>query len=172
MSIILSVLCAVMAPSCAKTPDNPYRPTNVEYSLVQVDPLVKIMKEDKIVEEYVETADVARGETVSFQLVFKTNVPVNDVMIEPGELTNGTTSIPYGIKAFEKYIRGGLHLTPAGDDAILPITDEYPDCLDETELINVPSGFKQPIWVTYQIPRDATPLLDLNSSILLYNYII
>ena len=157
MSIILSVLCAVMAASCAKTPDNPYRPTNVDYSLVQVDPLVKIMKEDKTVEEYVETADVARGETVSFQLVFKTNVPVNDVMIEPGELTNGTTSIPYGIKAFEKYIRGGLHLTPAGDDAILPITDEYPDCLDETELINVPSGFKQPIWVTYQIPRDATP---------------
>ena len=155
-NLIYCIILGLTLASCSKGgAANPYRPDIVEYSLVQVDPLVKIMKEDRTVEEYVEAADVARGETVSFQLVFKSNVPVKDLMIEPGKLTCGSYEISHGIKAFERYIRGGLHLTPAGDDAILPASDEYPDCLDETELTAVASNYKQPVWVTYKIPEDA-----------------
>ena len=155
LNIIVFALSVVIAASCSEEEANPQRPDNVECTLVQTDPLVKIMKEDKTVQEYTETADVARGEVVSFQLAFRSNVPINELMVEPGKLKCGNYEIPFELKAFERYIRGGLHLTPAGDDAILPPTDEYPDCLDEVETINVRSKFKQPIWVTYRIPYDA-----------------
>lgn len=152
--LIVSALLLLLPAGCTGKDNGPQRPDRVEMEFVQTDPLVKIMKEDRSISGFDEAADAAKGETVSFQLVFRSNVPVSGLKIEPGNLKCGGTEIPYSVKAFEKYIRGGLHLGPAADDAILPVSDEYPDQLDECETVDVPANFKQPVWVTYRIPRE------------------
>ncbi|MCL2117758.1 MAG: DUF4091 domain-containing protein [Planctomycetaceae bacterium] len=122
---------------------------------VQLDPLEKVFTEESYFVENPETAAVAKGETATFQFVIRSAYPIQELKIEAGNLMNGDQRIAATLKAFVGYIRAGNHAGKLSKDAVLPISDYYPDCLQEIDSIDVPPMQNQPVWVSYAIPRDA-----------------
>ena len=127
---------------------------------VQLDPLEKVFTEELTFVETSDTAAVAKGETATFQFVIKSIYPVSDLKIEAGNLVNGERQIAATEKAFVGYIRaggsytgywGGLH----SKYAVFPVSDLYPDILQEVETMDVAALSNQPLWIGYTIPRDA-----------------
>ena len=122
---------------------------------VQLDPLEKVFTEQLHFIETPDTAAVAKGETATFQFVVRSAYPIQGLKIKAGNLANGNRQIAAMLKAFVGYIRAGNHAGVPSKDAVYPVSDLYPDCLQELESINVASGQNQPVWVSYAIPRDA-----------------
>ena len=122
---------------------------------IQLDPLDKVFTEEAYFVENTDTAAVAKGETATFQFLIKSVYPILDLKIEAGNLTNGDRQIVATLKAFVGYIRTGDHTRiERSKDAVFPISDLYPDCLQELESIDVASMSNQPVRVSYDIPRD------------------
>ena len=69
----------------------------------------------------------------------------------------GSTSVPASLEAFIDYIRAGFHAAPSSQDAMFPASDMYPDCLKDGVTKNIVSGYRQPVYVTYDIPETAEP---------------
>ena len=123
---------------------------------VQLDPLQKVFKEELHFIEVADKAAVAKGETATFQFVVRSIYPIADLKVEAGDLINGDRQIAASLKAFVGYIRAGNHASTRSKDAVLPISDLYPDCLPEVEAMDVASMSNQPVWVSYAIPRQET----------------
>lgn len=122
---------------------------------VQLDPLEKVFTEESYFVENPDTAAVAKGETATFQFVLRSAFPIQGLKIEAGNLVNGNQQIAPVLKAFVGFIRAGVHTVEHSKDAVFPVSDYYPDCLQEVESMDVPPMQNQPIWVSYSIPRDA-----------------
>ena len=129
---------------------------------VQLDPLQKVFKEELYFVETPDTAAVAKGETATFQFVLRSIYPIQDLKVEAGNLISGDRQITATEKAFVGYIRAGVHAgvhegihAAKSIDAVYPLSDLYPDCLQEVASINVASMSNQPVWIGYAIPRDA-----------------
>jgi len=122
---------------------------------VQMDPLEKVFTEESYFVENPDTAMVAKGETASFQFVIRSVYPIQGLRIDAGNLVSGDRQIAATLKAFVGYIRAGNHANPHSKHAVFPVSDYYPDCLQEVEFIDVPPMQNQPVWVSYSIPRDA-----------------
>lgn len=158
IKLFLTPAVLVMAVCCSSAKDNPTPgPKPVpdgtgELTLVRIDPTVKVFKENKFFDPYSDAEEAARGETVSFQFVLTGSDALTGVKIEPGNLKCGASSIPYTLKARERYVTAGLHLAPAGSDSVFPASDQYPDCLDEAETFDLAAGENLPLWVSYTIP--------------------
>lgn len=123
----------------------------------QVDPLKKVFKEQLYFEEIRDTMAVAKGETASFQLVFRSIYPVKDLRIESGELTCGDSSIPASLEAFVGYVHVPdkfLSGIPSNEQ-LTTVSGYYPDPLWEEESYDVASMSNQPVWINYAVPRDA-----------------
>ncbi|MDR0742819.1 MAG: hypothetical protein LBF05_00460, partial [Tannerella sp.] len=77
---------------------------------------------------------------------------------EAGDLVDGDNNrIVPSLKAFVGYIfAGGKHVKDRSRDNLYPISDLYPDCLEEIETKDIAAGVNQPVWVNYAVPRDAT----------------
>ncbi len=127
-----------------------------EIPCMQVDPLAKIYLEDNSFPTFAEVLPYAKGETASFQFVVRYANAIENMQIEAGVMTNGSTTISPSLVAFERYTRAGLHLAPYSNVAFFPASDKYPDCLDESESMSVPANTNQPLWVNYAIPKTAT----------------
>jgi hypothetical protein len=129
---------------------------------VQIDPLEKVFKEQMYFVESNDTAAVAKGETASFQWVFRSVYPVKNLKIEAGDLTNGTHRIQAGLKAFVGYMKTSADCHTCGSDKLPskkfydPVSDLFPDPLLEIETIDASSQSNQPVWVSYTVPRDAS----------------
>lgn len=124
----------------------------------QIDPLVKVFQEDRDFSDNPLTIEVARGETASFQfLLVPDNTAVYGCGISAGPLMCGSTSVPASLEAFIDYIRAGFHAAPSSQDAMFPASDMYPDCLKDGVTKNIVSGYRQPVYVTYDIPETAEP---------------
>jgi len=125
---------------------------------VQLDPLDKVFTEESYFVENFDTAAVAKGETATFQFVIKSSYPIQGLKIEAGNLINGDRQIVATEKAFVGYIRAGNHTGFHGShskDAIFPVSDLYPDCLQEIDYMDVAPMQNQPMWIGYTIPHDA-----------------
>ena len=123
---------------------------------VQQDPLKKVFTEELSFVENTDTEAVAKGETATFQLVVRSAFPIQGLQVDAGDLAGGDRKIAATLKAFVGYILAGNHANPRSKDAVFPVSDLYPDCLQEVESIDVPPMQNQPVWVSYAIPRDAT----------------
>ncbi len=152
VSGIVPVLCWSCDNPSADAPDEYVDPV---VECFQLDPLVKVFQEDKVFADNPVVAEVARGETASFQFVIRSNVSVKGCSVAAEPLESGTASIRPSSEAFVGYIRAGMHLTPASEDALFPASDEYPDCLEDVETMDMAAGFNQPVYVTYEIPETA-----------------
>ncbi|MDR2816957.1 MAG: DUF4091 domain-containing protein [Proteiniphilum sp.] len=126
-------------------------------TVVQVDPLKKVFKEQLFFEDNKDTAAVAKGETASFQFVFRSIYPVKNLKIEAGELMNGNHRIPSSLEAFvgHVYIPGNFLSHTPSQNRLAPVSGYFPDPLWEIESTDVASMSNQPLWVNYAIPRDA-----------------
>lgn len=128
---------------------------------IQLDPLEKVFKEQMYFVENTHAAAVAKGETASFQWIFRSLYPVENLKVEAGDLINGNNCIPASLKAFVGYVKAGSGCHSCGTDRLptkkyyAPVSGLYPDPLLEMETINVPSMSNQPLWLGYTIPRDA-----------------
>ena len=122
---------------------------------VQLDPLQKVFKEELHFVETPDTAAVVKGETATFQFVLRSIYPIKDLKVEAGNLVNVNQKIAATEKAFVEYIRAGNHASNRSIDAVIPVSDLYPDCLLEVESIDVASMSNQPVWLGYAIPCNA-----------------
>lgn len=160
---VLTGLTALFNCSCERAADG--------ISVYQVDPLKKVLKEQSYFEDSDDTLAVAKGETASFQLVFRSIYPVEDLEIEAEPLSlhdsgsnshfsssgRGEVSIPASMTAFVGYVHVPdkfLAGNPS-DQQIKTVSGYYPDPLWEKESMDVPSMSNQPVWINYSIPRDA-----------------
>jgi hypothetical protein len=132
-------------------------PTVVPDSItcVQVDPLVKIFKEDETFPETSDSAHVAKGETASFQFVLRSENPISNLQVAAGDLVNGNRRIPSSLKAFTGYHQVGMYAPTPSRDVLRPASGFFPDYLQETESLEVDALSNQPVWINYDIPRDA-----------------
>ena len=138
---------AMLIVGCSYSAENAVR-------CVQLDPLEKVFTEESYFVENIDTASVAKGETATFQFVIKSAYPIQGLKIDAGNLINGDRKIVATLKAFVGYIRAGNHANPHSKEAVFPVSDYYPDCLQELESIDVPPMQNQPVWVSYAIPRN------------------
>ena len=122
---------------------------------VQLDPLQKVFKEDFFFVEVPDTAAVAKGETATFQFVLRGIYPIQGLKVEAKELVCGGNRIAASYKAFAGYIRAVTHARFRSRDAVFPSSDLYPDCLLDIKSIDVAAMSNQPVWVCYDIPRNA-----------------
>ncbi|KAA6325560.1 hypothetical protein EZS27_025242 [termite gut metagenome] len=128
---------------------------------VQVDALEKVFKEQLHFVESTDTAAIAKGETVSFQWVFRSTFPVTNLKIEAGDLANGDIRIPAGLEAFVGYVQATSDCHTCGNNNLPikkiydPISRLFPDPLLDIEAINVPALSNQPLWISYNVPRNA-----------------
>jgi len=141
-------ICILLLTGCGQPSEN-------TVICVRKDPLEKIFTEESYFEENTDTMVVAKGETATFQFVIRSAYPIQGLKIEAGNLTYGNVRINATLKAFVGYIRAGNHAENRSKDAVIPVSDYYPDCLQELESIDVPPMQNQPIWINYAIPRDA-----------------
>ena len=123
---------------------------------IQLDPLKKVFKEELYFEENRDTADIAKGETATFQFVLRSIYPIQNLKVEAGDLVNDDQHIAATLKAFVGYIRAGRNSAQPSKDSFRPLSDLFPDCLQEVETIDVPALSNQPIWVAYNVARDAS----------------
>lgn len=122
-----------------------------------VDPLEKVLREQKQFTEVRGPLDVAKGETASFQFVVRSGQPLMDLKVEAGDLSCGTCSIPAEFTAFVGYVGvdpASFSKIPS-KDKIISGSSYYPDPLIERETVNVSASDNQPIWISYRIPKDA-----------------
>lgn len=120
----------------------------------QLDPLQKVFQEDRVFIENDVVAEVARGETASFQFVLTTNVDVMNCTVTAEPLSDGVNTLDPALKAFVDYVLAGKHLTPVSKDALLPASDYYPDCLKEVDSRDIEAHYNQPVYVEYDIPSE------------------
>ena len=149
--VLFLITSAILFSGCSHSVEN-------TILCVPLDPLEKVFTEESYFVENPDTAAVARGETATFQFVIKSVYPIQCLKVEAGDLSNGNRQITATLKAFVGYIRAGSHagfFGPASKDAVFPVSDLYPDCLQEVECIDVASMQNQPVWIDYTVPRDA-----------------
>jgi hypothetical protein len=150
---VFVLLLAVTGCNRIKTDDAVY--------CVQLDPLEKVFKEQLYFVENGDTAAVAKGETASFQWVFRSVYPVKNLKIEVGDLTSGNQRIPANLKAFVGYVKAPYKCHTCGSEQLPqrdfydPVSDLFPDPLPDIETIDVSAMSNQPVWVSYTVPRDA-----------------
>jgi hypothetical protein len=148
----IATLLAIAGCNGTKTDDAVY--------CVRIDPLEKVLKEQPYFVESSDTAAVAKGETASFQWVFRSIYPVKNLKIEAGDLTNGPHRIPADLTAFVGYVKGnGYHTCGGGQPPsgkyYSPESGLFPDPLLDVEKMDVASLSNQPLWVDYAVPREA-----------------
>ena len=146
--VITFLMCVLLISGCNRSND--------EVLCIQLDPLKKVFKEELYFEENRDTADIAKGETASFQFVLRSMYPIQNLKIEAGDLVNGDQRIVATLKAFVGYIRAGRNSDQPSKDSFRPLSDLYPDCLQETETIDVTALSNQPVWIAHYVPRDAS----------------
>ncbi|MDR3132422.1 MAG: DUF4091 domain-containing protein [Prevotellaceae bacterium] len=131
--------------------------TNDEIMCVQLDHLDKILKEFTYFEEKNDTMEVAKGETATFQFVLRSIYSIKNLKIEALNLTKENNKIPPALKAFVGYVRLGQYSDLPSKDRLLSPSGYFPDQLFDIESIDVASLSNQPVWITYPIPKDASP---------------
>ena len=149
-SFACCLFVAVLTVSCAGNPKN-------AVSLIQVDPLKKVFKEQLYFEETPDTIAVARGETASFQLVFRSTVPVKGLSFDAGVLEKDGCAIEPSLKAFVGYVYVPERFMSAdpSDKRLTSVSGYYPDPLWETETVDADALSNQPLWIGYRIPDEA-----------------
>jgi len=128
-------------------------PSQDEVECFLIDPLEKILKEPIYLEDYSYTADVAKGETASFQFVIRSKYHIRDLKFEATDLTDGNQIIPVGLKAYVGYVYQGRSTPNPSKDRLISPSGFFPDPLLEIETIDVPAMSNQPIWINYTVPR-------------------
>lgn len=129
-------------------------------NLWAVDPLVKVFRDAKPDGEAEATADAARGEHASFQLVVRSDEPIEELQAEVGPLkleTDAKIAIGGAAVRFVGYVPVDKPIPSPPKDQLRKPPADFPDPLLEQPTIDVAAGQTQPIWITLPVPADARP---------------
>jgi len=123
-----------------------------------VDPLEKIFKETAFFREITPVAHVARGEHATFQWVVRSMEEyLEGLKLEVVDLSNNNNLLSNIKVGYVGYVSVGRNTPNHSRDRLRPISGLYPDPILENETVNVMANETQPVWITIEIPKDATP---------------
>jgi hypothetical protein len=123
-----------------------------------VDPLEKVFKETAFLREITPIAHVARGEHATFQwIVRSTENYINDLKLEVRNLSHDSNALSNIKVGYVGYVSVGRNTPNHSRDRLRPISGLYPDPILEKESMNLMANETQPIWITVEIPKDASP---------------
>ena len=123
-----------------------------------VDPLEKIFKETAFFRERAAIAHVSRGEHASFQFAVRSMEEyIEDLKLEVTDLSNGSFVLSDIKVGYVGYVRVGRNTPNHSRDRLKPISGLYPDPILEVENVDLMANETQPVWVTVEIPKDASP---------------
>jgi len=142
-----------------------------------VDPLIKVFRDSPVEGDAAATADVARGEHASFQVVV-TSAPVDiksvrcsatpfklvryrdgslPQRIHPYPVSAGVESTTAPTVRFVGYVGSSVSAPEPSHDQLRPAPAMYPDPLLPDAKVDVHAGDNQPIWLTASVPWELTP---------------
>ncbi|MBK6929739.1 MAG: DUF4091 domain-containing protein [Saprospirales bacterium] len=124
----------------------------------QVDPLEKVLRESRAFLESTGPAEVARGETASFQLVWLNPAATDDLTVEALPLRNGAARLPVTRIGYAGYVHVGRQTPTPSKDKIASPSGFYPDPLPGVQAgMQLPAGELQPFWLSVAVPAGAAP---------------
>ncbi len=123
------------------------------------DPLTKVFRDSGPEARAAFRAEVARGETASFQICVRATGPVTGLKAEVSLLKRGWGPQALTPKSprFVGYVPVDRPTQKPSKDQLRKPPADYPDPLLEVASVDVGSGQTQPIWVTVPVPGDAAP---------------
>jgi hypothetical protein len=155
--IFLSWICFASATSWVSAQQRSAVKSNLDdiITVVAVDPLQKIFKENAFFEAVPPLAVVARGEHASFQFAIRSNQSILHLKLSVTQLTGPGRLI--GINSFVGFIgytRVGRPLPFPSKDKLDPVSGFYPDPILDDSIMDLHNFTTQPVWVTVNIPVD------------------
>ena len=121
-----------------------------------VDPLVKVFRDDKPMRGG-NALDAARGEYASFQVVVRAKEQIQGLRASVTPFVNGDESFSARLPRFVGYVPVDRPTQKPSSDQLRAVPADYPDPLLEVNSIDVAANDAQPVWITVQVPVDATP---------------
>ncbi|MCP4644835.1 MAG: DUF4091 domain-containing protein [bacterium] len=148
MGICVALICVAATP--AATQEIP------DMKIWAVDPLVKVFLDAVPGDTGEALAEVARGEHASLQVCVRSDVALSGLRAKVSDLRHDGATLKPRLPRFVGYVNVDRPTqTPASDQLRKPPA-EYPDPLLEEDAVDVAAGRVQPVWVTVQVPTDAS----------------
>jgi len=123
-----------------------------------VDPLVKVFPDMPAARRTRATADVARGEHASFQVVVRCAEPIEKLSAQAGPFTKrGGDAIEPRPARFVGYVFVDRPTQSPSKDRLRTPPAEYPDPLIEDPSLSIEADHAQAIWITVAVPETAEP---------------
>jgi len=122
-----------------------------------VDPLDKIFRETAFFSRAEAAADVARGETATFQFVVRSSGVLHDLKAEADELRSDAGRLGPVRVGYVGYIRMGRTTAESGRDRLFSPSGYYPDPILPAAPAAIPPQTTQPVWLSVAVPKDAPP---------------
>lgn len=130
---------------------------NSMVTIVPVDPLEKIFRETAFFNAVDPTANVARGEEATFQVVIRSRYPISSLTADVDTLMSDVHAITNVHVGYVGFVHVGRSEPNPSSDRLNVSSGWYPDPILEKESIDLPANDAQPIWVSVQVPVDAIP---------------
>lgn len=126
--------------------------------MYQVDPLVKVFKENPFYVDEVDTVRVPRGGYATVQIVTKANDDIHDMDVSVKRISNESGGILSDVSAgWVGYVKLGRTYPNPSSEVLRALSGYFPDPIITDSLMTVERGEVQPVWITVSIPKDARP---------------
>jgi hypothetical protein len=156
MLLIRRMLCwwmVLLLPSWAQA-------QGATFTVWPVDPLTNVFRDASAGPDKQAVADVARGETATFQIVVKSTDPMTRVRCEikpPASDGAVRRTISPARVRYVGYVPVDKGVPNPPHDQLRKPPGDFPDPLLEVPQIDVKANDAQPIWITIKIPLTANP---------------
>ena len=124
-----------------------------------VDPLIKVFRDAAPEKRAAATAEVARGECASLQIVVRADQPIEGLRasISPLHRAWGPGVLTPRPPRYVGYVPVDRPTQKPSHDQLRPPPADYPDPLLEDASIAVAAGQAQPVWLTFPVPTNTPP---------------
>lgn len=147
--VIVALLCALAANGRGTEPLQAW----------PVDPLVKVFRDAAPEKRAPATAEVARGECASLQIVVRGDQPIEGLRasISPLRRGWGAGTLTPRPPRYVGYVPVDRPTQKPSRDQLRAPPADYPDPLLESASIEVAAGRAQPVWLTVPVPANTPP---------------
>ena len=151
---IWSCFCLLLLGCVACTTNN----VENQITFKQVDPLTKVFRESNFFPEFTSPAEVAAGESATFQFALRAGMPLKDLCLEVTKFENEKGQVfNDSYFGFVDYVKAERLINNRSKDAYSPLSAYYPDPIIEKQHWDVERDVAQPLWLTAKVPTSAQP---------------
>lgn len=126
-------------------------------SIYQVDPLIKVLKEQSFFKDEVDTIRIARGETGSIQIVVKALAGIKNMRAVVTNISSSQAAIDGASAGWVGYVRVGRSYNQPSKDLIRSLSGYFPDPILPDSAFSVEYGEVQPLWISIPTNKNTTP---------------